>query len=138
VRPWQHVLEPLAGYLMLAERLLGDDAAAFEGAWNFGPDQAACWPVVAVAERLAMLCGGTVQWERDSDVNPHEAEFLSLDSGKARRALGWCPRWSVDEALARTAAWAKAYRADADMAAACRAEIAAYSAKMADAPHDAP
>jgi CDP-glucose 4,6-dehydratase len=134
VRPWQHVLEPLSGYLILAERLLSDQGEDFAGAWNFGPDPAACWPVAAVADRLVALCGGAVRCEPDRDVHLPEAGFLSLDSDKARRMLEWHPRWSVDEALARTVAWRDAYQKGADMAAICRAEIAAYCEAIADVP----
>ena len=128
VRPWQHVLEPLGGYLLLAERI-AEGGRAFCGGWNFGPDDASCRPVAAVVERLVSLWGNGARWQHEAG-QPHqrEAAYLSLDSEKARRELGWRPRWSLDEALERTVAWAKAYAAGADMGNVCRAEIERYMA----------
>ncbi|MDX2194666.1 MAG: CDP-glucose 4,6-dehydratase [Gemmatimonadales bacterium] len=110
VRPWQHVLEPLAGYLMLGQRLLDGDGTAAD-AWNFGPGPSDDRPVGWVAERLSALWGGRPLIELSPGPHPHEAETLRLDWTKARIHLGWAPRWRLDEALARTAAW---YRRVAD------------------------
>jgi CDP-glucose 4,6-dehydratase len=131
VRPWQHVLEPLGGYLLLAERI-AQEGRTLCGGWNFGPDRASCWPVAAVVERLVSLWGSGARWQHEAG-EPHqrEAAYLSLDSEKARRELGWRPRWSLDEALERTVAWAKAYAAGTDMGNVCRAEIEHYTASVA-------
>lgn len=103
-RPWQHVLDPLHGYVMLAQALL-DDPAAFSEAWNFGPDPGGDRPVREVVEKLAALWHGKVRWRFDAAAHPHEAGKLMLDSAKARRRLGWKPRLGLDDALRLTAAW---------------------------------
>jgi CDP-glucose 4,6-dehydratase len=127
VRPWQHVLEPLGGYLLLLERSVvhGRDIG---GAWNFGPDRASCWPVSALVERLVAAWGNGACWQHDSAAHPPEAGHLRLDSGKAQKKLGWRPRWALDQALERTVAWTRSYEASADMRKVCRAEIDEYMA----------
>ena len=110
IRPWQHVLEPLGGYLLLAERLWRGDAASADG-WNFGPEPDDARPVGQVADRLAELWGGGARWERNGDQQPHEAASLKLDWSKARAALGWRPKWTLDETLERTVAWHRAFAA---------------------------
>ena len=102
IRPWQHVLCPLHGYLLLAERAEG-------GAWNFGPADEEARPVRWVAERLG------VDWESDSGDHPHEAHFLKLDSSKARTRLGWVPRWDLERGLDATAEWYAAHREGGDV-----------------------
>lgn len=113
VRPWQHVLEPLAGYLSLAEKLLEEGAAFAEG-WNFGPRDDAAVPVRHIADRLARLWGAGAHWEHAPGEHPHEANVLLLDSSKARQRLDWQPRWSLNEALERTVSWHQAYRVGED------------------------
>jgi CDP-glucose 4,6-dehydratase len=103
-RPWQHVLEPLHGYLLLAQALL-EDPAAFAEAWNFGPDEHGDQPVIHVVERLAGLWPGKVRWRVDGLDHPHEAHKLMLDSAKARARLGWRPKLSLDDALRLSAEW---------------------------------
>ncbi|WP_349371519.1 CDP-glucose 4,6-dehydratase [Salinarimonas sp.] len=128
VRPWQHVLEPLCGYLLLAERLLGPDGAEAAQAWNFGPDPEGDASVGAVAERLAALWGAEARVTKDDgEDHPHEAGLLRLDSTLARLRLGWRPRLALDAALARTVSWHRDFTAGADMEAASRAQIAAYA-----------
>ena len=107
IRPWQHVLEPLAGYLMLAERLCerGDE---FAEAWNFGPDPDSEKTVGEVSDKLVGYWRGGAQWRSDSTPQPHEAGFLKLDSSKARARLGWRPRLSLDEALRMSVDWRRA------------------------------
>ena len=102
-RPWQHVLEPLAGYLMLGERLLADPGSAAE-AWNFGPDASG---QLSVAQVIVAFARGwpAVRCEVDRTPQPHEAEMLWLDSGKARERLGWRPVWDASVAVERTTAW---------------------------------
>ena len=91
VRPWQHVLEPLAGYLLLAERLAAGEAAAAD-AWNFGPDDADSASVGRVVNEIVRLWGGSARWRQDDIAQPHEAHLLRLDVSKARQQLGWRPR----------------------------------------------
>jgi CDP-glucose 4,6-dehydratase len=107
IRPWQHVLESLSGYLLLAEKLY-NDGATFAEAWNFGPAPEDVQPVKWIVERLSRHCGTAPNWQPAAGAQPHEAHFLSLDSAKARQMLGWTPRLTLDEALKFVAAWYKA------------------------------
>jgi CDP-glucose 4,6-dehydratase len=127
VRPWQHVLEPLAGYLQLAQRLFAADGAKFAKAWNFGPDASGDATVGEIAEITARLWGDGVGVRCiPSPQNEHEAGSLRLDSRLARTELGWKPRWPLDQALAQTVAWYRAWTRDADMAAISFDQIRAY------------
>ena len=103
-RPWQHVLEPVHGYLLLAQALLRDPAG-FSEPWNFGPDQDGDQPVSRVLERLSQLWPGKVRWRTDGGDHPHEAGRLMLDSEKARARLSWRPKLALDDALQLTAQW---------------------------------
>jgi CDP-glucose 4,6-dehydratase len=103
IRPWQHVLNPLSGYLRLAEAMW--DSPEYADAWNFGPDERDEVSVRHVADRLSELWDGGIAWERDEADHPHEAHYLRLDSSKARTRLGWAPRWDLDQALTSVAAW---------------------------------
>jgi CDP-glucose 4,6-dehydratase len=127
IRPWQHVLEPLSGYLSLAEHLLRENGRAFARAWNFGPldvDQAT---VGEVATSLAALWGAQAQVKFESDLEPlHEATALRLDGRQAYEHLGWGPRWSLNYALAQTVAWQQAWLAGQDMAEVCRDQAREY------------
>lgn len=124
-RPWQHVLEPLMGYLSLADALIYDANSA--GAWNFGPlpgDQAA---VGDVAWRVARLWGDEARVVTDdSTAHPHEAGLLALDSAKATSGLGWRRRWNLDRALGETVSWQKHWLSGGDMQTFSREQIAAY------------
>lgn len=113
-RPWQHVLEPLSGYLVLAERLYfdGDDYA--EG-WNFGPKSDDVKPVREIIEYLAKCWGSDARWTHDESKQPHEAEQLKLDISKAKNLLGWEPKWSLFTALDSIIEWQKAWRNREDM-----------------------
>jgi CDP-glucose 4,6-dehydratase len=114
IRPWQHVLEPLHGYLLLAQRLW--DNGSYSEAWNFGPDEESAQSVETVVSTLVRLWGGEAQWRRDAvATHPHEATYLKLDCSKARAKLGWRPRLDLDTALDWTAAWYKAYSGKRDM-----------------------
>ena len=127
VRPWQHVLEPLAGYLLLAEQLLGIDGARFARAWNFGPDVHGDAGVGEVAAVTARCWGKDARVEHlPSPENPHEAGLLRLDSSRARSELGWRPRWSMQRALNQTVAWHRAWLRGADMAACSLGQIQDY------------
>lgn len=114
IRPWQHVLEPLAGYLLLAERLYVD-GPQFAGAWNFGPFDSDARPVEYIVDQLVRLWGDGASWMLDSDVHPHEATYLKLDCSKARGRLNWLPRWSLDTALEYIVGWYKAEARGEDM-----------------------
>ncbi len=108
VRPWQHVLNPLEGYLLLAQQL-GRDRTAAEG-WNFGPEHPDERPVAWVVERFSELWEGGLDAVFDGSSRPPETAVLRLDSTKARSRLGWRPRWNLDEALWRVVEWCRVYR----------------------------
>jgi CDP-glucose 4,6-dehydratase len=127
VRPWQHVLDPLHGYLMLSERLW-KEGSRFVGGWNFGPDEGEGIPVGEVAERLVSLWGGGAKWAAEPGPHPHEARYLKLDCSKARSALGWRPRLSLAQGLAWTVDWYRAYQRKADMNASCLDQIRRFEA----------
>lgn len=100
VRPWQHVLEPLSGYMQVIERCYGDPA--YGSAWNFGPDVQDALPVEEIVQQLCLLWGPQARYTVESDRKWHEAQLLQLDCAKARQQLGWRPRWRLDEALKKT------------------------------------
>ena len=126
VRPWQYVLEPLHGYLMLAERLCGDGGAAWSEAWNFGPSEADAHPVAWVVRRLCELWGQGARFETVSGPQPHETVALRLDCSKARTALGWQPCWDLDRTLADIVAWTSVYHAGGDVRAETDRQIDDY------------
>ncbi len=117
VRPWQHVLNPLSGYLNLAQALWRTSEAA--GAWNFGPAPEDVRTVGWVVQRLSDLWGGALRWEADGgaggDLDPPEAGHLALDSSKAERGLGWRPPWGLEEALEGVVEWHEAHRRGEDV-----------------------
>ena len=125
-RPWQHVLEPLSGYLQLAERLV-DEGAAFADGWNFGPDDSDARSVAWVVERLAAGWGPDARWSASTAPHPHEAQTLKLDCSKAHSRLGWQPRWDAETAITRTLAWHQAWRGGADMRHYTLDEITAFA-----------
>ncbi len=125
IRPWQHVLEPLAGYIALAERLL-EQGTEFDGAWNFGPADDDAWPVARMADALTALWGPGAGWVRDTAENPHEAGFLKLDAGKARSLLNWHPRLHVEQALRWVVDWFQAWQRGDDMQSFTLKQIAEY------------
>ncbi|HVF75633.1 MAG TPA: CDP-glucose 4,6-dehydratase [Acidimicrobiales bacterium] len=124
VRPWQHVLEPLAGYLLLAQRLVEGDQAVPD-AVNFGPDEESCRSVSDVVQKVFELTG-TGKWEHEGGEQPPEATLLRLDSSLARERLGWRPRLDLDDTLAWTVDWWRAQREGADMRAFSLAQIATF------------
>jgi CDP-glucose 4,6-dehydratase len=127
IRPWQHVLEPVHGYLLLAERLLAD-GDHFASAFNFGPGDDDAWPVERIADHMAAAWGGGAKWVRDSDPGVHEAGVLRLDASKARAELGWRPQLSIESALDWTVNWYRAYRQNANMQDFTWNQIQAYAA----------
>lgn len=131
VRPWQHVLEPLSGYLLLAERLFKENIA-FAEAWNFGPEDADAQSVEWIVDALCKRIPGA-SWQCDAEPQPHEAGTLKLDSTKAQNRLGWQPRWRLANALEKTVAWHLAWRQSADMRTFSLQQIAAYETTVAPA-----
>ncbi len=128
-RPWQHVLEPLGGYLLLAERL-GEGGDAYADGWNFGPVGAAT--VRHVIDEIVGRWGDGASWKLDDAANPHEAHLLKLDISKADQLLGWRPRLDLDLTLDWLVDWYRAfYRGDTDMVAMTRSQIDAYQTLLA-------
>ncbi len=125
VRPWQHVLEPLSGYLSLAEHLYRDGAAFAEG-FNFGPHDADARPVEWIIARLCESWGAGAAWQLDGAPQPHEATYLKLDCSKARGRLHWQPRWNLGRTIDQIVAWHQAHAGGADMHALTLAQIADY------------
>jgi len=126
-RPWQHVLEPLCGYLALAEKLF-TRGSAFAEAFNFGPVESDAKAVQWIVEQLTQQWGAGATWHLDNNPHPHEAHYLKLDCSKARAVLGWSPRWKLDQALAATVTWHKAHVTGQDMRALCLQQISDYEA----------
>lgn len=124
-RPWQHVLEPLSGYLVLAEALYEDSSYA-EG-WNFGPRDEDCRPVSWILDKLVEKWGDGASWELDKNNNPHEAGFLKLDISKAKNRLKWEPKWELNTTLDLIVEWQQNYLRGADMNTICLQEIKKYT-----------
>ena len=124
VRPWQHVLDPLSGYLMLAEKLVvnGDN---FADAWNFGPEQSDAKTVSWVLEKLFAKFSN-LKWEATPTKQPHEASLLKLDISKAKSKLGWAPRWSLNTAIDNTIKWHQAFKENENMMEFSIKQIKAY------------
>ncbi len=125
VRPWQHVLEPLNGYMLLAEKLL-DAPAQFSSEFNFGPGHEDAWPVERIATSLVEMWGPGANWIHDSVASVHEAHYLTLDSSRARRQLGWQPRLTIEENLEWTVKWYRDWQQGADMKKETLAQIARF------------
>jgi CDP-glucose 4,6-dehydratase len=115
IRPWQHVLEPLSGYLALAEKVF-TDGVEFAEAYNFGPSDKDCQPVDVLVKKITQLWSNGAQYEIDKSPQPHEASFLKLDSSKAHAKLGWWPKWNIDQALEETTLWYQTVLADRSLA----------------------
>lgn len=126
VRPWQHVLEPLKGYLQLAQALY-HEPQTYASAWNFGPNEQDAQEVAWIVEKLATYMPET-RWEIDANPQPHEANLLKLDSSKARQLLKWQPAWDLETALQKITEWHLAWHMKQDMQSVCLAQIAAYQA----------
>lgn len=135
-RPWQHVLEPLRGYLTLAERLY-DNGPEYAEAWNFGPAEEDARPVGVIVRRMAELWGHDAQWRIDATEQPHEARYLKLDISKARSRLGWHPRVGLDQALEMIVEWARRRSQGLDIRETTLAQIEHYQASARDRAVDA-
>lgn len=127
IRPWQHVLEPLFGYLTLARKLY-QEGVAYSGAWNFGPEDSDVRPVEWIVKHLCE------QWDGgyiiDKNPQPHEANYLKLDCSKAKSLLGWKPRWDLDTALHNVIGWTRAYRDEKNLHDICLQQIEEYNSKQ--------
>jgi len=114
IRPWQHVLEPLSGYLVLAEKLY-TQGVEFAEAWNFGPKEENAQTVQWIVEKLASQWGDGACWDFDTYLHHHEAHFLKLDCSKAKARLDWWPRWGLEHTLHRTVNWYRAWGSNSNM-----------------------
>jgi CDP-glucose 4,6-dehydratase len=130
IRPWQFVLEPLLGYLLVAERSW-DEPEAFSEGWNFGPAESDCRPVGWVVDRIAQAWGQSAAWAPDERPQRPEAQLLLLDAGKARSQLGWRPRLDLAQAIDWTVEWYQAYGRGDDMRALTLAQIARHESMVA-------
>ncbi len=129
IRPWQHVLEPLLGYILLAEHLLADDvtqAAHYATAFNFGPSEDDAQPVGWIVERMTKFWGGEASWVLDEDPSVHEAGYLKLDASRARAELAWHPRLHLEDALHWLVDWYRAWQRGAEMQRFTLDQVAAY------------
>jgi CDP-glucose 4,6-dehydratase len=132
VRPWQHVLSPLGGYLELAQGLTRSQE--YQGGWNFGPPSEDARPVRWLAEQVCERWDGELCCEVDPDPHPHEAHYLALDSSKAREQLGWQPAWDLGETLDAIVDWYIALREGADVRETTLAQIDSYVGRKANPP----
>ncbi|AZC20632.1 CDP-glucose 4,6-dehydratase [Pseudomonas sp. CMR5c] len=128
-RPWQHVLEPLSGYLILAEHLWANGQEFAQG-WNFGPKDEDARPVEWILDKMVESWGEGAHWQLDDAPQPHEANYLKLDISKARARLHWTPTWDLATTLSRIVRWHRSFLSGADMQAQCLDEINAYMAAM--------
>lgn len=129
-RPWQHVLEPLSGYLVLAQHLWSDGHKFAQG-WNFGPEDNDARPVEWILNHMVKAWGTGASWKLDNNPQPHEARYLKLDVSKARAHLKWGPTWGLEKTLTYIIDWHHAWLRGEDMRACCMEEIADYMAGMA-------
>ena len=135
LRPWQHVLEPLSGYLTLAEYLyqkVKDRNGDFSGAWNFGPNEESVRPVGDLVKLLKQFLPRDVNCEEPYNEEPHEAKILHLDSTKARRKLGWKPRWTLEETVEKIAEWHLEREEKSDMREMSLQQIYEYVSEIVD------
>ncbi len=126
IRPWQHVLEPLSGYLMLAQKLY-TGGPRYAGAWNFGPDDTDAQPVEWLVKHLCAKWGGRAAYEIDTNEHPHEAHYLKLDCSKSKMELAWRPRWALERTIGSIVEWTQAYKQGQDVKKTCMKQIEAYS-----------
>jgi CDP-glucose 4,6-dehydratase len=125
IRPWQHVLEPLNGYMLLAEKLWENGPEFAEG-WNFGPNDDDAKPVEWIVKKMTDQWGDGATWKKDDREHPHEAHYLKLDCSKAKSRLGWYPRWNIERALEQVIFWQRAHLAGKNMQDVTLAQIKDY------------
>jgi CDP-glucose 4,6-dehydratase len=123
-RPYQHVLESLSAYLLIAQKQY--ENIAFSGCYNIGPDDSDCVMTKTLVELFCKKWGNNQTWENKSTGGPHEANFLKLDCSKLKKTFGWAPIWSIDRAVEKTVEWNKAYLADQDMTKVMDKQIEAF------------
>ena len=126
IRPWQHVLEPLSGYLRLAELLSSEDGARYATAFNFGPNDDDAKPVSWIANKIQQLWGGTASWSCDQQSGPHEAGYLKLDASRARSELTWVPKLRLEQAIEWIVDWHQGFLRGDDMQDFTVSQIARY------------
>ncbi|HEX3028112.1 MAG TPA: CDP-glucose 4,6-dehydratase, partial [Clostridia bacterium] len=126
VRPWQHVLEPLSGYLALAERLI-ESPAAYSEAWNFGPDENGCIQVEQLVKRLCEKWNPKGNYFICEENYPHEANMLKLDCSKAKSRLCWTPKWDIEKSLDKVIEWNRSLQESQDMYEVCLKQIDEYA-----------
>jgi CDP-glucose 4,6-dehydratase len=125
VRPWQHLLDPLNGYLMLAEKL-HKRGPYYGEAWNFGPDDRDTKNVEWIVNKICTKWGRNASYTIDKGQHPHEAQYLRLDCSKAKSKLGWYPKWNLEQALERVIEWVRAYQNGENVGEICRRQLEAY------------
>lgn len=125
IRPWQHVLEPLSGYLMLAEKLY-TQGIEFASSWNFGSEESDAKPVKYIVEKICDIWGHNATYSIDNNVNPHESHYLKLDCSKAKNKLKWYPNWNLDTSIIKTIEWIKVYKNNGNVLEECRKQIQEY------------
>lgn len=126
IRPWQHVLEPISGYLLLAQKLY-EEGPKYVGGWNFGPYENDAKTVEWIVARFCEEWGSAASFQVDEAVHPHEANYLKLDCSKAMMVLGWKPRWTVDSAISNIITWTSDYTNGNDLRSACFKQIDEYT-----------
>ena len=126
IRPWQHVLEPISGYLLLAEKLYCEPEK-FTGAWNFGPDDSDCRTVEWIVKEMLLIWGEGNSWRLQKGVHPHEASYLKIDNTKAKTALGWVPKLSLRESLVQIIDWHKNFVLGDDISEICEQQVNYYA-----------
>lgn len=131
IRPWQHVLEPLSGYLTLAQGLY-EEGARYAGAWNFGPGDDDAREVKWIVERMCSRWQGDASYVVDEGEHPHEAHYLKLDCSKAKGELAWRPRWSLETAIDMIVDWTRSYQRGDDPRTVSLTQIEAYASQGAD------
>jgi len=132
IRPWQHVMEPLRGYMALAQALY-ERGSRYAEAWNFGPNDEDAKPVQWIVERMTALWGKQAKWQLSTGEHPHEANYLKLDVSKARNHLGWIPALRLNDALALIVDWSKQRLAGAGLQQLTLAQIKTYEARLTNA-----
>ena len=123
-RPYQHVLEPVFAYLMIAAKQYEDPS--FAGYYNVGPDDRDCYQTGQLVDVFVKEWGEGLSWVNEYDGGPHEANFLKLDCSKLKNTFGWAPRWDLAEAVAKTVEWSKAWAAGRDVRAVMNEQIRTY------------